>query len=129
MLIPDCSLSNAETQRDGHFNLLSPLTSQCEQFYQIADVAKVLNLGGGRERCRRTPARDCGSREKLQWGVMWEAGGKWALQVSQELADPRGPSHVFLKPHYSCVLVVSPTQTSTCSQSLISSCNGSSYGR
>ena len=57
---------------------------------------------------------------------MWEAGGKWALQISQELADPRGPSHVFLKSHYSCMLVVSPTQTSTCSQFLISSCYGSS---
>ena len=75
MLIPDCSLSNAETQRKGHFKLLSPLTSQCEQFYQIADVAKVLNLGGGRERCRRTPARDCGSREELQWGG--DVGAVW----------------------------------------------------
>lgn len=82
MLIPDCSLSNAETQREGHFKLLSPLTSQCEQFYQIADVAKVLNLGGGRERCRRTSSRDCGSREKLQWGVMWErcdVGDRWQM--------------------------------------------------
>lgn len=48
-------------------------------------------LGRGQKGMRRrVPIRDGSSREELQQEVVGEAGGKWALLISQEWADPKG---------------------------------------